>query len=1066
MIMKRIALLFGLIIAVCSTALAQRTISGTIVDDAGESLIGANVVVKGTTAGTVTDIDGSYTLEVPEGYNTLVVSYTGYDTQELELGASNIVDLTMSAGVQLSEVVVTGLGIKKEKKALGYGVTTVSSDAIEGRNETDVARILRGKTTGVDITSTSGLAGSGTSILIRGFSSITGDNQPLFVVDGVPFNTETNSDEDFIRGGAQASSRFLDLDPNNIAEINILKGLSATVLYGEAGRNGVVLVTTKTGELDSEVQKGFEVSLSQSVSWTEVANLPEYQNTYGNGFSGNFGWFFSNWGPSFDTRGSNGIDANGQVEHPYSSNGFYTQYPSLDLQGSNYNYQAYESVENFFQTGLTSNTSLSISKMLNENSRFNASYSYLTDEGFAPDLADGSSSNEYNKHNLSLGAGTKLANGLKIGGTFQFITSDRVTPPIGTSDGSGPTFDSDPSLFSDVLYTPRSIDLFGLPFQSELDGSQTYYRQTSQITHPLWTLNNSTDTEELDRFFGTLDLSYELTDWLFAQYRVGIDQYTQQNTRQLNKGGQQFFDGSLTTSSRLNNITTQLLTLNYDLQLNDDLDLAGIVGGTTYKETKDTELTSSTQQFVYGLFTHDNFINTTAETRLSAENTLGLFATATLGYRNYLYLNVQARNDWTSTLESDNQSEFYPSANVSFIPTEAIASLQNNNAINYLKLRFGIGTSAGYPNPYQTRNVLSSETRSFVTPGGTVLNTNSISDRLGNATLDPEKHVELEAGIEARFWGNRIGIDLSLYDKESSDLIIDLELDPATGFENTTVNAATVTNRGVELGLNVDPFRGDFRWNFGVNFTHNENTVDAIDESLDIDQIPIAGFTNLGNFAIPGQPFAVIQGSEFERVNGELKVTGQGFYEATDEIFPIGDPNPDYKVNYINTLSWKGLSLNVNVGYTKGGDIYSGTASTLLARGNTIDTEFDRFLPFILEGVTEDGSKNTTQIYAGDAFFEGFFGPDEGAIFDGTVVRLREVGLNYTIPSSLLSNTPFGSLSIGISGENLWYNAINFPAGINFDPEVLSVGVTNGRGLDFITAPTAKKYGVNLTATF
>ncbi len=1061
--MKKVLGLLFFAVAFTVSLSAQRTISGQIADDTGLPMIGANVLVNGSDVGTITDIDGNFTLDVPNGATELVVSYTGYTTQTVDIANQSNVTITLSEGQVLDEIVVTGLGIKKEKKALGYGVSTIDVAELEDRSESDVARLLRGKTTGVDITSTSGLAGSGTNIIIRGYSSITGSNQPLFVVDGVPFNTDTNTEEGFVRGGAAASSRFLDLDPNNIKEINILKGLSATVLYGEAGRNGVVLITTKTGDVDVNKDQGMEVSFNQKITWNQVANLPEYQNTYGNGFSGNFGWFFSNWGPSFDTRGSNGIDENGNVPHPYSTNGNAADYPGTEF--GDYAYTPYTSVEDFFQTGVGTNTSLSVSKSVGDNTRVSASYSILNDNGFTPKLADGSSSNNYKRNNFSLGMGTQLDNGIRINGAFNFVFADRLTPPIGTSDGSGPTFDSDPSLFADVLYTPRSIDLFGLPYQSEIDNTQTYYRQgSSQITHPLWTLNNAKDTEDLDRYFGNVNVGYDLTDNISMNYRISIDKYSQQNNRLLNKGGGQFFDGSLTTNTYLSSIVDNLLTLNYDYQLNDDLNLSGLFGANGRREDFTREQTSSENQFVYGLATHDNFQSTVAESRIREENNLGLFGTATIGYKNFLYLGLQARNDWTSTLEDANRSVFYPSANVSFIPTEAISGLVNNKNINYLKLRASIGQSAGYPAPYGTRSALFSQTRLWQDRTGAIANENSIASRLGNPDLRAEKHREIEFGVEGRFWENKLGLDLSLYNKLSSDLIVDLRLDPASGHEVTRTNAAEIENKGIELGAWIEPIQKDLRWRLGVNFTANRNIVNTIADG--VDEFVIAGFTNLGNFVIPGEAYGVIQGTQFERVNGELKTTPQGFYEATDDIDIIGDPNPDYTISYLNTLSYKGLSLFVNVGYTKGGDIYSGTASTLLARGNTIDTEFDRFLPFVLNGVDEEGNKNDVQIYAGDAFFEGFFGPDEGAIFDGTTLRLREVSLSYGIPKSIADKTPFGSLSLSVIGENLWFNAFNFPEGVNFDPEVLSVGVGNGRGMDFITGPTSKRYGVSLSATF
>ena len=1072
--MKKLLGLLFIMVAFTMTISAQKSVSGTVVDDTGLPVIGASVIVDGLDIGTITDIDGTYQLTVPDGSNRVVISYTGYGTQEIDVTSGTVFDVVLAEGALLDEIVVTGLGIKKEKKALGYGVSTISTAQIGNRVESDVSRVLRGKTTGVDITSTSGLAGSGTNIIIRGYSSISGDNQPLFVVDGVPFNTQANTDgSNFASGSASSSSRFLDLDPNNIAEISILKGLSATVLYGEQGRNGVVLVTTKTGSFDdNDIDKGFEISVNQSLSSTSVANLPDYQNTFGNGFSGSFGWFFSNWGPAFDNLDPNfygnffeGVE-NGvvQLTHPYlTGRGFADQFPGQTFE--NYSYQPFTSAEDFFESGFSSNTSINISKNLGNGAQINAAYGFLDEEGFTPDLADGSSSNNYRKHNLSLGASVQLSNKLKVDARLNYVTSGRITPPASPGFGSGTFVGNVASLFSDVLYTPRSIDLFGLPFQSELDGSQTYYRQTSQITHPLWTLNNTRDSEDVDRVFGNANLTYNINDNIFLQGRFSVDQYTQTNTRLINRGGEQVPDGSYFTSDLKNSVIDILYTANFDYDLNTDFNLSGFVGANGRREDRDINGTASSQQFVFGLEGHNNFIVNDAFSGIVEENLLGLLGSATLGYKNYVYLNFSARNDWTSTLERENRSIFYPSANLSVILSEALG-LGSNDFVNYLKIRGGIGTSAGYPNPYQTRTILGTDTRAFLTSAGVLAQTNFISNRLGNPDLAHESHTEIEVGVEARFWNNRIGIDLSLYNKNSDDLIVDLLLDPSTGFENTTINAAEVTNRGIELGVNLTPIRKEIQWDLGINFTANENTVDAI--APGVDQVPITGggFVDLGNFAVEGEAFGVIQGSQFERVNGLPEVSAQGFYVESSDIGIIGDPNPDYTISYLNTISWKGLSLFVNWNYVKGGDILSISAAQNLARGNTTDTDFDRFLPFILPGNFADGSANDIQIFAGDAFFEGFFGPREGQVFDGTTLRLREVSLTYELPRNIFKNTPIGSARVSVIGENLWFNAVNFPSGINFDPEVLSVGVGNGRGIDFVTGPTAQRIGINLGITF
>lgn len=1067
--MKKFSLAFMMLLLCLSSTIAQRTITGTITDNENEALIGASVLIKGTTIGTVTDFDGAYSLSIPDGEQILVVSYTGFATQEVKTGTSNVLNLILSEGLELSEVVVTGLGIKREKKALGYAVTTIGSGDVNLKPESDVGRILRGKVPGVNITSTSGLAGSGTNVIIRGYSSITGDNQPLFVVDGVPFNADTNSDRDFSSGGATASSRFLDLDPNSIAEISILKGLSATVLYGEAGRNGVVLVTTKGGSVGN-LDKKMEVTVNQSIFVTEVSGIPETQKNYGNGWQNDASNAFSNWGapfnntPEFQTH-INGITNGGRYElgedgnitHPYSFTNFADVFP--DIKDSRIPWVAKDALAEFLGgTGLVNNTSFNIANKLAGGTSINFNYGYLNDEGFIP-------GNNLERHNFGLGLGSQLSNGLDLRATFNYTKSVRNTPP------ASPIFSSNPidgaSIFSNVLYTPVSHDLYGWPNTNPLDNSSVFYRSNNGIQHPLWTLDNIKDNEKVDRFFGNINLGYKLTDFLKATYRVGVDGYTQTQRYTINKGGAQVPDGALSTSERRNLIIDQTANLVYNTNLSVDWNLDGILGINLRREDRDEVFALSTEQFVFNLLTHENFIQHSNFSGNRIENTVGAYGTLSAGFKDFLYLNFQGRNDWTSTLERDNRSIFYPSGSISFIPTDAFPEMRNNQVINYLKLRLGYGTSAGYPSPYQTRNVLGTETRSFITRGGTVLNTNTVDNRFGNPDLEPERHTELELGIEGKFLQRRVGLDLSLYRKESQDLIIDLELDPSTGFSQSTINSAKMENNGVEVSLNLIPIvTENAQWSLTGNFTKNVSEIISIADG--IDKVLISGFNFLGNFAIPGEPYGVIEGSRILRNDAGVPIIGStGTYQQNPEQGIIGDPNPDFIFNVISNFNWKGLSFRFQFDWQQGGDIWGSTASTLTARGIAGETGFNRFVPVIVSGVKADNTPNDIQITTNRHYWEdtGVF-YDENRIFDATTVRLREVSLSYSLPSSVLDNTPFGSASLTLSGQNLWYEAVNFPSSINFDPEVLSLGVGNGQGFDFVTGPTSKRYGASLSFTF
>lgn len=1053
--MKRLSLLLVTVFCAFGMSIAQRTVSGQVVDDQGVPLIGANVVVKGTTVGTVTDFDGNYSLSLPDGGTTLVITYTGYSTQEIEIGGQGVINITMAEGVELGEVVVTGLGIKREKKALGYAVTTISDAEIELRPEADVARVLRGKVPGVDIVANSGLAGSGTNVTIRGMSSISGTNQPLFVVDGVPFGSATSADRSPNAGNAAASSRFLDLDPKNIAEISVLKGLSATVLYGEAGRNGVILITTKTGS-ESDVNKKFNISVEQGFYGNQIASLPDDQDSYGNGFNHFASAAFSNWGAPFDQPGRFGVAADGTIRHPYDRAAVTSVYP--EYIGARLPYKAYDNLEEFFSTGLISNTSVGISNRLSDGTSINASYAYRNEEGFV-DLSN------MKRHNFSLGAHTKLANNVRLSGTFNYVDMDRVAPPAGISTSSNPDGGA-ASLFSNVFYVPRSIPIFGLIHETP-DHKSIFYRGGNDIQHPLWTLENTSDKEFLNRFFGTISLGYDITDNLSLNYRVGIDQYNQRYRYEINRNGTQIPDGLLNTSLRQNFIQDHNLNLSLTQNITQSIDLDALVGVNYRGDNYEGTFTSSSNQFVYGLLEHSNFINHANSSSLVDEKLVGAYAALTFGFKDFLYLNLQGRNDWTSTLEEENRSIFYPSASISFVPTDAFEGLQSNT-LNYLKLRIGYGTSAGYPEPYSTRNVLATVAKEFVSLGNVNINTNSVSDVFGNPNLEPELHKELEFGLETKLFDNRIGIDLSLYNKNSTELIIPLDLDPSTGGTQTTVNAAEVSNKGIELGLNLVPIRtASFVLSIGGNFTKNDNTVDKIIEG--VDQLNLLGlYTTLGSFIIPGQPYGLIQGQKVQRhANGGLIVGSAGTYAIDNRLQVLGDPNPNYQLNGNLNLEWKGLSLYGLISYSDGGSMYATTPSTLMGRGILQETDVDRLVPVIAPGVQADGTPNTVQTDVTTHYWEsgGVF-IDEMRIYDASYVKLREVALSYELPAKMLDKSPFGSVSLTLTGQNIWFKALGFPEGANFDPELSGTGVGNARGFELMNVPTARQFGGSLRLTF
>ncbi len=1043
---------------------AQTRVTGkvTAADD-GSGLPGVSVLIKGSTQGVQTNADGIYAIDASSDA-TLVFSFVGMMSQEVTVGNRSKIDVQLKGDEKLlSEVVVTAQGIVREKRALGYAVTSVDQKAIADRPQADVGRVLQGKIAGVNITSTSGVSGTGTNITIRGYSSITGSVQPLFVVDGIPFNSATNTRGGFTGGGQSASSRFLDIDPNTIENVTVLKGLAATVTYGDQGRNGVILITTKNG---SQKARKSEISITQSV-FANSANLPRFQNSYVGGFQGNLGYFFSNWGPSLE-EANNYPSQNtnpGLTTHPYA---FFTNtatraaFADYVQSVSPYEMQFFpNNVSDFFRQGLISNSAINISGGTDKVS-YNVSGGYTDEQGYIPN-------NGLKRLNLGLGINGQLTKKLSIINSLLFSNTDQFSPPL--SAGQGNNANDFPSILANVLYTPRQVDLMGWPYENPIDRSSIYFRSGNDIPNPRWLLENYKTTGVVNRITNSTAFNYDVTDRLKMTYRVGLDTYNEQQEFMLNKGGVAFVNGFYSTLNVANTIWDHNLNILYSQPVGDNLTISGRIGGNMRNDRLRRDVVTSQNQLARSLFRHGNFIDNVAGNFTEEQTRMGVFGDLTVDYKNFLYANFQGRNDWTSTVEPENRRIFYPSGSVSFIPTQAIQGLQSN-AINYLKVRAGYGTSAGFPNPYSTRNILNQAARGWLTPGGGVVTTQSVDNFLGNSDLRPERHEEFELGLEGKFLNNKINLDLTLFRRNTRDLITNAPLDASTGFTSTTINIGKIRNEGIEISLGGDVLtKGQFNWNASAIYSRIIPTV--LDLGGSLSEVQITGFGSaLGNYAIVGRPFNMIKGTGFRRnEEGQLLIDGGGYLQSTATPIELGDPNPAFTSSLINEFSYKGFSLNVMFTYRHGGAMYSSTAGALLGRGVSTDTGleggYDRAQTFIFPGVKADGQPNDIQVTASDVTFNNlyFFG-DEGRIFDATTIRLQEVALSYSLPKSMLAKSPFKGVSFVVSGNNLWYYAPYFPRGLNFDTDNLGLGVGNGLGFEFLTGPSARRFGGTLKLTF
>jgi TonB-linked SusC/RagA family outer membrane protein len=1082
--MKKFLLLCFSFAFVLSVWAQERVITGRVSSaEDGSALPGVNVVVKGTTNGTVTDSDGKYSISIPSNGGSLVFSFIGLRTSEVEVGSRSVVDIQLGLDVtQLSEIVVTAQGIAKEQKAIGFAQTTISSALLSNKPESDVGRQLQGKTPGLQVLNSSGLAGTGSKINIRGLSSLSGDTQPLWVVNGVPINTSTNDITGDFRDGQISPTRFLDIDPNNIESISILRGLGATTTYGSQGRNGVILVTTKTGSSKSQQNK-FEGSLSQQYGITQAV-VPEFQNKWANGFDGAYGEFFSNWGSLFNGKPT-GVRhpmfewATLFPQYPEFATGAGTVLPGQTLPG--YIAQAYpNNVSDFFKTGTSSTTSLSLSGKT-EFGSVNFSYSHLEKEGFVRN-------NDLKRDNLSFGGFAKLTSKLTLTSSFNYVKTTTQTPPAGSGTGSNST--GGPSIWANLFYVPRNIDLTNWPFENPFTGGNVYYRNGGDIPNPYWLVKNTRQTSTTNRFFSNTSLNYKITDWLDVTYRLGYDTYTEQGTYYVNKGlaggiSGALQPGALRSTAGVNTVIDQSLILGFNKTITENLKIGGILGYNVRSDSYDQSGLESLGQVVYGFLEHRNFTSTQPRTFRGAQlnykqsqTFAGTYLDANLEFKQFLFVNVAGRYDQVSTLNSANASLFYPGASVSFLPTAAFPNL-GSGFLDFLKIRASYGTSANFGSPYGVSQQLNLNGQGFTNFTGTNVVTSSVSSFLANPNLKPERIVEFEGGIESELFDKRIKLNASAYLRTSEDLQLGIALDPSTGYSGTTINAGGISNRGFEIAFTGTPLRtNDWQLDLTINYTKNISRVDKLVGTTT--SVGLSGFTTEGNFAEVGQPFNVIKGTYVRRSpTGQLIVNSAGSYDLGSDIGIIGDPNPQWFGSGLINLRWKSLTLGAQVDYVSGGQVLSYTASAVVGRGVGKDLEnFDPTLTLVLPGVTEtkDGSGNVTGyapnniplttagVFFGNTIIGG--SASDRGIFDATRVRIREISLSYSLPTSLISRLKLRSVSISAVANNVWWRAINAPKYSKVDFDRTAFGAGNGAGIEYISGPSATDYGVNLKVSF
>ena len=1063
--MQRFLLVLALVIGSVGLAVAQRSITGTITDASGEPLIGASILVAGTTTGTVTDFDGLFNLNVPEGAEELIVSYTGYATQNVPITTDDNYDIVMAEGVQLNDVVVTALGISREEKSLGYAVSQIDGAELNQAQETNLVSSLSGRLPGAQINNNNSGLGGSSSIILRGATSLTGTNQPLFVVDGTPIDNSSfgggNASE--ARGGQDFGNMAQDINPNDIASVSVLKGGAAAALYGSRASNGVILITTKSGR----GRKGLGVTINSGVQFSQVAVLPDYQNQYGGGTSLEFSEFEfdpaihpADWEqfqgqliPEYGYDGSWGPELDGTLVRHWDS-----WYPGASF-GELRPWSANpDNVRDFYETGVQYNNNVSIAGG-NETGNFRLSYTNNSNNGVYP----GSS---LNRNTVNVSASQQLGSKFTASVNANYVnTAGEGRPGIGY--GIGSTVNVQTSFNE---WFQRQLDMDRLKDYEQADGSPRTWNiisptnlQANYWESPYWVINKNLNNDDRDRVFGNLALKYDILPGLSLSGFARTDYYTFRTTQRVASGTRTAFDyyDERSTTVRENNFEALLdYSQNYG-----EFSIDGQLGANLRQERYDRTAASTLNGLtVPDLYTISASVDRpTIDNYRSQKEVQSVYGRIGIGWRAMLYLDVTGRNDWSSALEDGNNSYFYPSVSGSFVFSELIP---NSNFISYGKIRGGVATVGNDTGPYRTRNTLSSAGPFGPYPGF------SIPTTLNNANLVSESITTWETGLEMRFLNDRAGFDLTYYDIQSEDLILPVGVSSTSGFSSAYVNAGLLTNKGIELRVYGTPVQTEnFSWDIGFNFARNRNEVVELYE--DLDQLTLGSTWGVSFLAQRGEAYGQLNGYGFTRDENGNKVVDEDGIPLKTPNQNFGSAYPDFTGGVSNTFNIYGFNVSTLVDFRSGGSIFSvtnqfGNYSGMFentvgtnAKGNSIRELAVNGGGILVEGVTEDGSPNQTYVDT-KSYYEATYDLSEQYIFDASFVKLREISIGRPLPSAWFENNFVRSATLSLTGRNLAILHKNAP---NIDPDA-ALSNSNVQGIENGQNPSVRSFGVNLNVTF
>lgn len=1058
--MKKLFMLIVLLGFVSVTTLFSqaKVITGKVTSSTeGEGAIpGATIQVKGTTIGALTDVNGSYSITVPPTATTIVFSYIGMRTQEIPIEGRAVIDVVMESDlVGLNEVVVTALGISREKKALGYSVQDIKNDEIVRAGNTDLAGSMQGKIAGIDIKPSSGMPGASSQMVIRGARSFTGSNTPLYVIDGMPIA----SDADFSTGnsvtGADISNRAVDLNPADIESINILKGQAAAALYGIRASNGVVVITTKSGR-GNKVGKPI-ISFSHTSTFSEVSRNPEYQTTYAQGSYGSYIPSTSmSWGPKIvdlpndPTYGGN---ANG---HP----GMYrvSQLEKAKLEDPWVTPEIYNGWKDYFKTGYSASNNLSVSQAV-ENGNFALGISQTSQDGIAP-------STGMERWNAKAAAERKFNKNFGAGFTANFSETD-IDKLSSGNDASN----------NGAYAAPANYNLKEWPYYVPGDPYTQIYFRSLTFDNPYWAAEHNVFNEKTDRFFGngyvnySADLGNSMT--LKIKYQLGMDSYTthfQDIFEYGHNGKTGYMDNYGVTARTVNS----QLTANYDWSISNDLSFSAMVGN-EFNNDRIKTYDQYGEDFNFGGWAHIQNANKVTSTESQTKSrSVGFFGSMSLSWRSILFLNATGRNDMVSQMPRNNRSFFYPSVSLGFVASE-IGPLKESGWISFAKFRVAyaeVGQAGRYLKNYFTKpgyggGWWTAEPISYPIGGVNAYIPNNTQYDPG---LKPQNTKSYEVGTELKFFNNRLGIDYTYSYQKVVDQIFAVPLAGSSGAGSLVMNGGKVHTTSHEVVLYLVPVMlKDFQWNINFNFSKIENIVD--DLAPGVESIFLGGFTTPQVRAGIGTTYPVIYGVSFVRDDNN-NIVVEDNPGSWDHGFPksgepgvIGIVSPDFILGATNNFTYKGWSLTAVFEWKNGGRMYSGGNGLLDLYGVSKRTE-DRESTFIYEGVRPDGTPN--DIARGgqsdpdalqDLYSNRLSNIDEYYIHDNSFVKLRELSLKYVVPRKV-----FNSVNLGISA--FARNFLIWTALPNFDPEATQGNNNMGGSFERFSMPQTSNVGFGLDITF